>query len=237
MLQDFITEVKSRGLARTNRYLVRIPMPFADSDQNRLTEMMCDSVQLPGMTIATTPHNFWGEVREMPYGRSFDNVTLSFYLDTEMHTKKVFDQWMALIQNPTTRTLNYYDNYVTQVEIDVLDLEKDSVMYSVKLFEAYPKTINAIQLDSSDKNIMKLTVVLNYKYFTTSSMEEQNQDERVAEVERQAQQDRQNVSRGEGFTTATPATSFPRPAISIPKPVNPFRGQGGKFGGIIGGEF
>lgn len=223
MLQDFITEVKTRGLARTNRYLVSIPMPFADSDQNRLIELMCDSVTLPGINMATTPHRFWGEVREIPYERAFDNVTISFYLDTEMLAKKAFDQWMSLIQNPSTRTLNYYDNYVTQIQIDVLDLENDSVMYSVKLHEAFPKTINAIQLDASDRSIMKLQVVLSYKYFTTSALEDQ---QREADL----YQDPLSVTRGEGFSTATPVQTFPQPAIQpkrvvVDPSMDPYNGQ------------
>ena len=57
------------------------------------------------------------------------------------------------------------------MEIQVQNLE-DKVKYKVKLFECYPKSVSSVQMDYSNKDVMKLSVAMQYKYFTTSLTEE-----------------------------------------------------------------
>jgi hypothetical protein len=66
--------------------------------------------------------------------------------------------------NPVDKTFNYYDQYITNVNIHVEDLE-DNEVYKINLHECYPKSIGAIQMDYAAKDIMKLTVTLTYKYW------------------------------------------------------------------------
>jgi len=219
MINEFISQVKSKGLARSNRFAVRIPIPFADMEQADIIRLFCDTAQLPGISIDSTPQRFWGEVRQLPYDRSFGEISLSFYMDTQMTPKKIFDQWMALIQDPSTRALNYYSSYVQDVTIEVLEMENDTIVYEVELRECYPKSISPIQLDASSKDVMKLNVSLAYKYYVTKS--DVNQDN---PIQPQLDQDPTSTFRGEGYSTATtviPQTSFTQPPIVAaisPKP-------------------
>lgn len=169
MIREFLAEVKTRGLARTNRYEVRIPnFPSAGQRNARLLSLFCDAVNLPGMNIATTPNRFYGDAYEMPYERMFDPVTLSFYMDSGLELKTGFDIWMARIINPETRELNYYKNYVQDIEIRVINVD-ESEPYGLKLYEAYPKSINSIQLDATGREVMKLQVTMQYRYWMPMS--------------------------------------------------------------------
>lgn len=168
MINQFISEIKTKGLARLNRYEVEIAFPNGiggAGGASNLTKLFCDSVNLPGLNINTQPHIVFGEAREMPYGRMFDPVNMSFYVDTGLVVKSVFDKWLALIVDEKSRTINYYNNYVTQINIRVLNVD-DSNPYTMTLHDAYPKTVNAIQLDASAKDVMKLNVTFAYKYWT-----------------------------------------------------------------------
>lgn len=171
-IQEFISQVKAGGLARANRFAVVFapPQKIVPATLSKIL-LFCDSVQLPGQNFSTTQNRTFGEFREVPYERIYDNITLSFYVDKEMRVKRLFDDWQNIIANPTTRTYGYYDDYVCPVmTIEVQDIE-DKTRYSVSLHECYPKTVNAIQLDHNSKDIMKLSVGMQYKYWTATRVE------------------------------------------------------------------
>lgn len=159
-LQDFIAKVKTTGYMIPSRYSVIFP----NAAHGELLAMYCDQFQLPGLNINTSPSLTYGETREMPYTRLYDNINMSFYVDHDMKVKKYFDEWMASIQNPMDRTFSYYNSYIHDVQIDVEDLE-NNVKYSMILHECYPKTIGAIQLDYAAKDLMKISVTFAYKYW------------------------------------------------------------------------
>lgn len=165
-LSQFISEVKIRGMARNNRYLVEIPL---NGEGSQIAALFCESVSLPGLSVATTPQRIYGEQHEIPYERMFDPVTFTFYVDSGMIIKKAFDDWMSQIINPLTRAQAYYKDYIRNITIKVYNVD-DSVPYMVTLKEAYPKSIQAVQLDANGKDIMRLTVTIVYKYWESAEI-------------------------------------------------------------------
>jgi hypothetical protein len=175
MIKDFISEIKKGALARSNRYAISFTPPTnaqkayiggVEPATLRKTILFCDQVQLPGLNLSTVQNRTFGEFRETPYEKLFDNITMSFYVDNDMKVKSLFDNWMGSIQDPTTRTFRYYDQYTTDMTIEVQDIN-DKTRYQVKLFECYPKTIGAIQMDYASKEVMKLSITMQYKYWTS----------------------------------------------------------------------
>jgi hypothetical protein len=173
-LQNFIAEVKAGGLARTNRYKVYFDPPFNKGIQKTL--LYCDQIQLPSVNLSTIQNRTFGEFREVPYEKLFGDISISFYVDKDMEVKYLFDEWMGYIQDPINRTFNYYNNYTSDMSIEVQDL-MDNSTYIVVLYECYPKTIGAVQLDYASKDIMKLSVTMQYKYFRTSVIETERKEE------------------------------------------------------------
>ena len=170
-LNEFISTIKTQGLARSNRFSVNIPFISINGGDPRTVLILCDQAALPGITIASTQQRVWGELREMPYEAIFEPVTFSFYVDTNLGVKNLFEEWIQLIRDPETRSFNYYANYVTDVTIYVHPLdENDMAVHVVTLHEAYPKILQAVNLDYSSKDVMKYSVTMNYKWYTTSSM-------------------------------------------------------------------
>ena len=165
-LNDFITQVRSRGLMRSNRYEVVIPFPnkTASSDTMKLATLYCESVSLPGINVATTGARVYGESREMPYERTFEPVQLSFYCDSDLLIKKAFESWINLIVDPQTRAISYYNSYIKDVTIYAQTVDDKSTQV-ITLFEAYPKSIQAISMDYNSREVMKMTVTMQYKYW------------------------------------------------------------------------
>ena len=172
MLNEFISKVKSTGLAKTNRYRVTIATPalmpeFMNS--GRLITLFCESTSLPGQVVATTHQRIMGETREFPYSKMFDNITLSFYIDNNFEVKAFFDNWLNSVSNTQNKITSYYKDYIAPtVLIEVLPMDSEVSTYSITLHEAYPKGISPIQLSADSRDIAKIGVSLNYKYYTTS---------------------------------------------------------------------
>lgn len=173
MLSNFIAEVKTRGLARTNRYQVLIPFPNTNSTGSNLVTLFCYSASIPGMTVASSPIRTFGEPREMPYDRMFEPVQLDFYVDSNVEVRGSFERWIHLISNQTSRVLSYYRDYIRDITITLNDME-DRTPYSITLFEAYPKQIMGNQLRADSRDPMMVSVIMQYKYWKSSASENTN---------------------------------------------------------------
>jgi hypothetical protein len=173
-LNQFISQVQQLGIARSNRYNVIItpPQKLPRLGSLGLSNMLlfCDQVQIPGINISTIQNRTFGEFREVPYEKLFGDIQLSFYVDNNLTVKGFFDDWVNLIQNPASRIFEYYNNYISTMQIEVEDTQ-NRIRHRTNVYEAYPKTISPIQLDYSNKDIMKLQVTMQYKYWTTETIE------------------------------------------------------------------
>jgi hypothetical protein len=173
-LNDFISQVKTVGMARTNRFNVILTPPqrlsYLGTSGLQNILLFCDQVQIPGLNLATIQNRSFGEFREVPYEKLFGDLQMSFYVDNNMAVKELFDGWMNLIQSPSNRTFEYYDNYVTDMQIEVEDTA-NRVRHRTYVYEAYPKTIAPIQLDYASKDVMKMQVTMQYKYWRTEYFE------------------------------------------------------------------
>ena len=84
-LKEFIAQLKTDGMARSNYFDVELALPFAvarNSNTNfdmRKILLFCEAINLPSVNISTTQIRTFGELRETPYDKLFDTIQLSFY--------------------------------------------------------------------------------------------------------------------------------------------------------------
>jgi len=171
-ISDFVTQLSS-GMARTNRFTVMITLPNTMSGQSQFNQLLlfCDQVQLPGVAVNTVPNRTFGEIRETPTEFNYEPINLSFYVDSTMYIKRYFDDWLKSIQQGQSRVFNYYRDYICpEMQILVQDtLDKNRLQ--VSLYECYPKSVSAIQMDYAGKDVMKLSVQMIYKYWEEVTIE------------------------------------------------------------------
>lgn len=182
-ISDFVSSI-STGLARTNRYSVLMEFPSVVNTEGLLDTrtmlMFCDQIQLPGLTVQTSPNRTFGEVRETPYEFNYEPITMSFYVDSKMHVKVLFDDWVKGLQSMDRRTFRYYDQYICpQMNILVQDT-LDRSTYQVNLYECYPKSIGAVQMDYASKDIMKIQVTMVYKFWKSVEIDPAPSDSQLA---------------------------------------------------------
>ena len=194
-ISDIVGQI-SNGLAKSNRFTVNLTPPsivsyymsgqgagstdyIANTSNLNFTSagyrglqkllLLCDSAQLPGVNLNTAPTRTFGEVREIPYEVDYEPITLTFYVDADMNVKKLFDTWMLSTQVGDSRNFSYYDSYTTKLSIYVQDMQENN-RYIVDLYEVYPKTVGPVQVDFSNKDVMKLQVTMMYKYWRSSQV-------------------------------------------------------------------
>lgn len=168
-INNFIASVKTAGMARDNRFemVITPPSSLMGSSPDSKIVLHCQNVQMPGMNFNTAPVLTYGEQREVVYNRLFEPINVEFILDNTMDVKRFFDEWQALIIDPVSRMVNYYRNYIGTVEIHQLDnTDQERVLYTAKVHEVYPKTVSPISYSATSKDVTKLTVSLQYKYWT-----------------------------------------------------------------------
>jgi hypothetical protein len=154
-----IKGVFNKGPAFPNRYRVIIP-GFREGD------LLCDAVNLPGKQITTNPRTIGMVTQELPYAFVVDPVTLIFYLDAAYSARNYFDAWQQKIIGTDTYEVAFKETFVEDLVIQQLDKEDESVIYSVKLLDAFPKTVNGTDLGNEQANtIARLSVEIQYTDF------------------------------------------------------------------------
>lgn len=135
---EFIQQLKNRGLASSNLFLVYFAIPpgfFNDNsssmsstftlqdfggDQNAITRYMalyCEEAQIPGIQILTGDNRLQSFVTKMPYQKEWTDLTLTFKCDQDMFQKKFFDRWTEKIVKTSNGDLGYKNDYQTTVVI------------------------------------------------------------------------------------------------------------------------
>jgi len=160
---NFFSSISSKGIVRPNRFEVSISS--AAGGDNRLVSLRCESCEIPGRNMRTEANeNVYGPSYEIAHGLTLSGeIQMVFLLDSAYEIQQYFDEWQKKIYNENSYDMNYYTEYVGDMTIKQLDAT-DNVIFSCRVYEAYPKTVNAISLDQNSRNeLTRLTVTMAYR--------------------------------------------------------------------------
>jgi len=147
--------------------------------------ILCNRVSLPGRQVLTTDRTIGMERQQMAYGYAVGEVSMTFYVMNDYGVKKYFDQWYSMTVPDRTGKANYKVNYAKSVKIHQLRKPLKNIgldvgpidfniglgggaVYTVELVDAFPKTIQAIELSNDLDGLVQLTVDLSYTNHYTS---------------------------------------------------------------------
>jgi hypothetical protein len=169
-LQDFIAEVKTKGLARVNRFEVIITPPTG-VNVNYLEfskiSLFCEVSNFPPINLSVKPFKIFGPSYQRPITSEYggDGISMTFHVDREMKVKKYFDDWIETVVNRNNFTVAYQNEYVTKISIRQLD-EANNVNYEIELLEAFPRSITLMDLNQTAQNqTHRLNVIFAYRYW------------------------------------------------------------------------
>jgi hypothetical protein len=173
----------TRDLARPSRFDVNIAAPLIMipylGDAKNLT-YRCESAQLPGRTFATAEQKIGSNpVEKYPYLTTYNDIDLTFIVGDDMKEKVFFDNWLELINPSLTFNYQYKSNYATVITVNQYDVT-NQLSYTVDLFDAYPISVNQLDLDWSSEGNHKLVVTFAYTRWSNNSL--QNLGQTVAQA-------------------------------------------------------
>ena len=165
----------SGDLARPNRFDVVIPIPLSlvqYISTARSMTLRCEGAQLPNRTLATTEQKFGSNpVEKHPYLTTYNDLDLTFIIDSDMSQKVFLDAWMDIINPSYNFNFKYKEDYATTIIINQYD-SYNKLSYSISLFDAYPISMNQLDLDwSQNDSYHKLTTTFAYTYWKNNSLE------------------------------------------------------------------
>lgn len=168
-------------LARQNRFNVLVPIPigllnesiFGSSTTASFTSIRdlvfrCENANLPGRSLATADQRIYGPIEKHPYLSTYNDIDLTFIVSDSMNEKFLFDKWIEYINPTDTNNFRYRDEYRTTLTINQYNVN-DFPTYTVELFEAFPISINQMDLDWSNDNYHRITVTFAYTYWKNST--------------------------------------------------------------------
>ncbi len=130
--------------------------------------LLCQSCTMPGKRIMTTEATHNHHNTKKPYSAATDEVTMTFLLTNDYYIKKYFDMWQEMIIDTSSSHYKafYKKDYCTDVTIQQLSASNDVVPgYTIKLENAYPIQVGAIELSSGSEGLMELSITWEYDNF------------------------------------------------------------------------
>jgi hypothetical protein len=163
----------NKDVARTSRFDVNINIPltlipYVSSAKNLLYR--CENAQLPGRTFATTEQKTYGPVEKFPYQTTYNDIDLTFIIDDDMNQKVFFDAWLNYINPQYNNNFRYKSDFSTVITVNQYDVTCD-LSYSVDLIDAYPISMNQLDLSWGDDGYHKLSITFAYTYWKNNSLQ------------------------------------------------------------------
>ena len=173
-----ILQTINQGI-KPNMFSVDINFPggsdFTNGDK-QLTNILCKSAALPGSNLGVIEVPFRGRTVKIAGDRTFDTWTATFFADSNMEIRALFEDWANSINSHEANTAERFlpnsgstgymaDLFVSQLEKD--DQVGGSVIRTYQLHHCFPTNVSAIDLayDSNDQ-VSEFTVEWQYSFFT-----------------------------------------------------------------------
>jgi hypothetical protein len=171
-INDFLASFKT-DVARPNRFDVFVPIPIklmAYYGTAKNLTFRCESAELPSVTFETLEQKIYGPTEKYPHQKNYNESTFTFMVSDDMSEKDFFDAWMELINPSSTYDFPYKRDYATEITVNQYDMSGE-VSYSISLEDAFPVSVNQLDLDwSSIDSYHKLSVVFAYKSWANKSI-------------------------------------------------------------------
>jgi len=177
---------RANGIALTNQFAVQLPS--IGGFTGRTLNLMCKSVTMPGKQVTTKDLNIGLYNEKIVDGFLVDDVSMTFYVLNDYHTKLYFDEWRKLMVGEKRGEVGYKKDYAKRVTIHQLrkpdgtgilgqeyskeisiggifnigfDFFANSI-YTVELIDAFPTTISGIELTNDPDGLVEMTVQFSY---------------------------------------------------------------------------
>jgi hypothetical protein len=186
-----------RGVMKPNKYVVKFSLPagvtsnstFIDSrvraGRIQLEEarynaigsinIKCHTANFPQRNLMTAERLQNSSSFRVPYTQAYDPVTFSFYADADADTRRYFDIWQNAVINVRSNTLNFYNEYTSNVEMWSMN-DMNEPTYGVRLEEAYPIALGSVDISFGNSGTYQtITSTLQFRRWVEIGSSADNQ--------------------------------------------------------------
>lgn len=184
--------------AKGCRFLVRInlgnltsQLPYAPNIKGDL-HFACDAAEFPGRSFEVSEYRYYGPKQLVPGNTVYgEGITLSFICRSKTMERQFFDDWMDIINPPTSYHFKYPNEYWCDIEVfqfgefgsntnvSLADAVKGiprnanpanryqaEPIYGWKIMKAWPVSVNPQQVTWADSDVLRLQVSFAFKNWT-----------------------------------------------------------------------
>lgn len=136
----------------------------------RRVQAFCSTIQMPERTIEMKEVKHQGPAYKIATDYKSADINATFYADKFLRERSYFELWQKAAFSNQTHNFNFYDNYVSDVNIFQLGQfasrnERDDVTYAVKLFDCYPKILSAVEYSYENNAVQTFQVTFGFRYW------------------------------------------------------------------------
>ena len=171
---DFSSKIATNGLASPNKFEVIFrSIPGHGSSDLKQLNLMCDQASLAGRDVQAVLDLQYGIRRQVVYNApAYTPLSLSWLCTDTMDEKRILDEWNEkCVSVAGGFNVEYYNNYIGELDIYVLDRSGKKRTYHMHYHEVYPKTVTAVELNHGTTNAtLRVTAEIQYAFWTTNSI-------------------------------------------------------------------
>jgi len=138
--------------------------------------LLCNSASLPGSSFATADivGNYTGVAEKMAHTRTFTQIDLEFYVDSDYKTIKFLEHWMEFISSGSKEQpykegyhfrMRFPDEYKTN-STRIIKFDRDYKKYiEYTFYGLFPLTLNSTSIAYESSGILKASASFNYERY------------------------------------------------------------------------
>lgn len=171
-LENFLAQIRSQHAPRSERfevifYLPKAGIPGINANDIRSIGVYCEEAQLPGMVATNVPVKIgaWTEYRTQNVEFLTTDMTFTFLVDEDWKGREVFEEWIKMTANTTSKEVAFYNEVVAPIDIRSLSVN-DDILAEWKLHDAVPKLINLTPVSWNNTGLIRMSVSVSAKKWT-----------------------------------------------------------------------
>ena len=174
--QSFRAHISNAQLARTERFECQFSFPpGVANDPAKFAKscaLMAEEVQIPGMVLTNKEHVIgpWTHYRNTNMQFLGNEINITFYTDVNWTQRTMFESWMALCVNPTSKEVTFPGDTHGEISINAMDMQ-DNYRRSWKLYECTPKVLNLIPMSMGAVGVVRTTLIVSCAYWESKIIE------------------------------------------------------------------
>ena len=181
---SFLAKARNTNWAWTERFECHVMFPRrmrneivqlgygSESDPVLEAALLCEEVQIPGMTLANKEVNIgnWQFYRNTNIGFLGNEINITFYSDADWSLRHVFEAWMSHCVDANSKEVAWPDDSFGEITINQLD-KQNKITAQWELMECMPKVLNLVPLSMGAVSIARTTLIISSAYWRSKAID------------------------------------------------------------------